>query len=106
MDEMRIYGSRAYQRKGKAMCITAKGKKEGVNGRTVHLFVAIAYCKGVVMCEQFLGKYNANSYSKFVRKYFPATFVKANNSKDKLFLQDEDLVQNCKELHKVYKKIG
>ena len=70
-----------------------------MNGRTVNLFVAIAYGKSAAMCEQSLGKYNGDSYSKFVRKYVPATFVKANNSQVKLFLQ------NCNELHKAYSKI-
>ena len=53
--------------------------------RKNYLFVAIAYGKSVVICEQFLGKNNSESYSKFFRKYFPATFVKANNSEGKLF---------------------
>ena len=49
-------GSRAYGKKGKGLRMNAKGRKEGVNGRTVNSFVAIAYGKGVVMREQFLGK--------------------------------------------------
>ena len=77
-----------------------------MNRKTVHLFVAIAYGNSVVMCEQFLGKYNGESYSKVFRKYFPATFVKATNSEVKLFLQDGEPVQNCKELLKAYNKIG
>ena len=51
-------GSRAYGKKGKGLRMNAKGRKEDVNGRTVHSFVAIAYGKGVVMREQFLGKYS------------------------------------------------
>ena len=43
-----------YTNKGERLHITAKEKKEGVNGRTFHLFVATAYGKGVLMCEQFL----------------------------------------------------
>ena len=77
-----------------------------MNGRTVHLFVVIAYGKGVVMCEQFLGKYNGDSYSKFVHKYFPATFAIFYNSESKLILQNGDPEQNCKELHKAYNEIG
>ena len=50
--------------------------------------------------------YNSDSYSKFVCKYFPATFARATNSEGKLFLQDKDPVQNCKELHKAYNEIG
>ena len=92
-------------RKGEGLRITAKRKKESVNERTVHLFVTIAYGKGVAKCEQFLGKYNGDNYSKFVRKYFPATFVKANNNDSKLLLKDGDPAQNCKELHKSYSKI-
>ena len=76
-----------------------------MNETTVHLFVTIAYGEGVAKCEQFLRKYNGDSYSKFVRTYFPATFVKANNNESKLLLQDGDPAQNCKELHKFYSKI-
>ena len=93
-------------KKGEGLRITAKGKRKGVNGRTGHLIAAIAYGNVVIMCEPFLGKYNADSYSKFVRKYYPATFVKANNTDGKLRLHDGDLVQNCKEIHKAYSKIG
>ena len=50
MDEIRAYGSRAYR-----LHITTKVKKEGLNRRTVDLFVTVAYGKGVVMCKQFLG---------------------------------------------------
>ena len=103
MDETRTYGSRACRKKGEGVRITTDGKKEGVNRRAVHLFVAIAYSKAVLMCEQFIGKYNGDSYSKFVHKYFPA---KGNNSEGKFFLQDRDPVQNFKELHKDYNKIG
>ena len=74
----------AYRKKDEGLRIT-EGKKEGINRRTIHLYLAIAYGKGVVMCEQFLWKYNGGSYSKFVRKYFPATFVKANNSEGNFF---------------------
>ena len=73
---MRTYRNTAYRK---------KAKKEGVNRKTVHLFVAIAYNNSFVMCEQFLGNYNGESYSKVFRKYFPATFVKTTNSEVKLF---------------------
>ena len=53
--EIRAYGSREQRKEGEGLRITAKRKKEGVDGRTVHLFAAIAYGKGVI-CEQFLGK--------------------------------------------------
>ena len=73
------------------------------------MLLVIAYGKGVVMCEQFLWKYNGGSYSKFVRKYSSyfcwkpitakAIFLKGN------FFWNGDPVQNWKELHKAYNKI-
>ena len=54
MDEIRTSGRRIYQKKGEGLRITAKGKKEGVDGRIFHFSVVIAYGKVVVMCEQFL----------------------------------------------------
>ena len=66
--EIRAYGSREQRKEGEGLRITAKGKK------------AIAYGKGVMICEQFLGKKNGNSYSKFAHKHFLSNFAKANNS--------------------------
>ena len=38
----------------------------------VNMFVAISYGKGVVLCEQFTGKVNGQTYSDFMRQHFPA----------------------------------
>ena len=71
-----------------------------------HYFVAICYKKGIVLCEQFLGRMNGASYSEFVHNYFPGVFANANNCKGKIILQDGDPVQNCKEVYKAYDEIG
>ena len=49
MDETRTHKSRS--KKCEGLRITAKRKKEVVNGRSVHLFVAIDHGKDVAMYE-------------------------------------------------------
>ena len=42
-----------WQMDGERLEIRRKGEKEGNNGCSVKLFVAIVYQKGVIMCEQW-----------------------------------------------------
>ena len=77
-----------YRLKNEGLKLTSKGKKEGVNGKMAHFFVAICYGQGVVLCEQFHEKLNGENFGNFVEKYFPDAFKKsANPTKGKLFLQ-------------------
>ena len=56
--------------------------------------VAIAYGKGVTMCEEFKGTLNGSSFAEFVRTHFPPCFQNSANADGKLFLQDGDHSQN------------
>ena len=91
--------SKIWRMDGEGLEITRKGKKEGNSGRPVKLFVAIAYQKGVIMCEQWdpntpsLGIH----YKEFVKKHFPVTFECSVNPKNKLVLQEGCPVQKSKQ---------
>ena len=73
--------------------MTRKGRKE------VRLFVAIAYGKGVTMCEQFRPdqKFDGVNYREFVLDHFPLALEKNTNPVQKLVLQDGDLVQKSRD---------
>ena len=58
------------------------------------LFVAIAYRKGVMLCEQYEERFTGEYYAEFVRKHFPRAFASSANPRGKLFLQDGDPRQN------------
>ena len=45
--------AKIWRKPNEGLSMTRKGKKEGNNGKKVFMFVAVAYGKGVVMCEQF-----------------------------------------------------
>ena len=42
--------ARIWRNKGEGLNVTAKGTKELAGGRRLHLMVAVAYGKGVVLC--------------------------------------------------------
>ena len=65
---------------------TAKGSHEGSGGSVAHFIVAIAYGKGVVLAEQYLGSLNGQKFADFVRTHFSELFERSNNPKEKLFL--------------------
>ena len=105
-DAQRCKTAYGYKKKGESLKLTTKGKKEGVNGKMAHFFVAIDYNKGIVLCEQFLGSCNGESYSTFVKQHFPAAFKKSANPEGMLFLQDGDPTQNSKKAKDAYEEIG
>ena len=87
--------------------VTRKGKKEGNNGKKIRLFVAIAYGKGVIMCEQFPPglTFNGVNYRQFVLDHFPLALKKSANPKQKLILQDGDPVQKSKQARLAYDEV-
>ena len=95
-----------YRLKNEGLQLTSKGKKEGVNGKMAHFFVAICYGQGVVLCEQFHEKLNGENFGNFVEKYFPDAFKKSANPKGKLFLQDGDPTQKSRKAKLAYDKVG
>ena len=93
-----------YLKRGEGLKITAKGAKEGVNGKTVPFYVGITYGQGVVFCKQFLPlKCNGATYSAWIEKEFPPVFRRVN--KGRSFVQDGDPVQNSALVKKSYTKM-
>jgi hypothetical protein len=73
---------------------TSKGNKAGTGSRMALFIVAIAYRKGVMLCEQYEERFTGKYYAEFVRKYFPRAFTNSANPRGKLFLQNGDRRQN------------
>ena len=102
----RYNGNMAYRRKSEGLVLSAKGKKEGVNGKVANFFVEISYKKGILLCEQYMEQLNGDNFSSFVRKHFPAAFQKSSDPKGMLFLQDGDPTQNSKKAKKAFDDVG
>ena len=68
--------------------------------------VAVAHSKGIVKCYQYEGRINGEKLVKFIEEQFPDMFLKGNNKKGKLFLQDGDPSQNCKISREAMRKVG
>ena len=81
-------------------------KKEGSGGRVANFVVAVAYNKGVICCEQYLGNMNGQLFANFLRENVPQMFEHSANPKGKLFLQDGDPSQNSKEAHIAVGQVG
>lgn len=56
--------------------VTAKGCKQLAGGRRVHLIVAIAYSKGVILKVPY-EKMNGTFFAAFVREHLNISFAKA-----------------------------
>ena len=88
--------TRTWMRKGDSLArhCTAKGKKEGVQGRTASFMCAISYNRGFIGCHQYRGPVNGDTCRDFIETRFPEMFEASSNSKGKLFLQDGCPSQN------------
>ena len=100
--------TRTWKKKSESLAwhCTAKGKKEGTAGRMAKFMIAIAYSKGIVECKQYSGNINGQKCADFIRNNFPEMFMKAQNPKGKLFLQDGDPSQNSAKAHEALDEIG
>ena len=107
-DQARATKSMAWRKRGEGLALhcTSKGKKAGVEGRTAHFFVSIAYNKGVIACDQYFQRMNGESFSEYVRLNFPQIFAKSANSIVMRFLQDGDPVQNSALAKRAFKDVG
>lgn len=54
MNEAEKLKARIWRKKGEGLNVTAKGTKELTGGRRLHLMVAVAYGKGVMLCHAAL----------------------------------------------------
>lgn len=89
--------SRVWRKPGEGLHITAKGSKDLAGGRRLHLIVAIAAGKGIILNEAY-EKMNGEFFASFIRQYFNITFAKAGpkENQSRLFLMDNDPSQCSK----------
>lgn len=100
--------TRTWMKKGDSLkrhC-TAKGKKEGVNGRVAKFMCAIAYGHGFIKCQQIVGKVDGEQCREFVKDHFPSMFENSSNPRGKLFLQDGDPAQNSALAREAMESVG
>lgn len=82
----------------------AKGRKEGTGLNVVRLMVAVAYGKGVIICEEYK-KLNGAYFADFVKRNFINMFGAADKDHVKYFLQDGDRSQNSKAAKEAMKRV-
>ena len=71
----------------------AKGRKEGTGANVVRMMVAVAYEKGVIICEEY-DKMNGVYFSDFIRRNFIQMYGDADKDHVDYFVQDGDPSQN------------
>ena len=107
-DQARATKSMVWRKRDEGLSVkcTTKGSHEGSGGKVANFFVAIAYGKGVVLCEQYMGHVNGQMFADFIREHFKKTFNKSVNPTGKLFLQDGDPSQNSKKAKIALDEVG
>ena len=60
---------------------TALGSKEGL--RQAWFIVAIAYNKGVILCEQYFGRLSGGTMADIAHEHFPSMFERSANPRSK-----------------------
>ena len=79
---------------------------EGTGAKVAHFVASIAYRKWVVLCEQFHGKLNGQTFSDCIHEQFPKAFANSANPRGKLSLQDGDPSQNSKKARDAMDCVG
>ena len=89
------HGSVGYRKRNEGLKVTARGSKEGVNGKLANFYVGISHGQGVVFCSQYIGpKVDGARFAEFVTERFPQVFE--NVGKSNKFVQDGCPVQNSR----------
>ena len=72
-----------WPKRSEGLKLIRKVKKTGNNDHQVKLFLAIAYGKGVIMCQQWdlEVKFTGRNYKEFVKEHFPNTLELSTNNK-------------------------
>ena len=107
-DQARATKSMAWRKRGEGLALncTSKGRKAGVEGKTAHFFVSIAYGKGVISCDQYFERLTGENFAEYVRAHFPRIFEKSANPTAKRFVQDGDPCQNSAVASRALKQVG
>jgi len=89
--------AKVWRKKGEGLSITAKGSKDLAGGRRLHVIVAIACGKGVVLREAY-DKMNGCFFAKFINDHFNCCFARCG-PKDcgkRIFVMDNDPSQTSR----------
>ena len=89
--------ARVWRQKGEGLIYTGKGSKELAGGRRVHVMVAIAYGKGVILAKPY-EKMTGKFFADFIKDNFNTCFAQAGPKDDgkRLFVMDNDPCQSSK----------
>ena len=89
--------SRVWRKPGEGLQYTAKGSKDLAGGRRLHLMVAVAHGKGIILKESY-EKMSGEFFSAFIRSRFNITFAKAGPKANgaRLFVIDNEPCQTSK----------
>ena len=93
--------SRVWRKRSEGLQFTGKGSKELAGGRRLHILVAIAYGKGVVLKVPYR-KMDGDFFAEFIRHYFNICFARCGPKQNgrRLFLMDNDPSQTSKAARK------
>lgn len=89
--------SRVWRSKAEGLTLTAKGSKNLAGGKRLHMMVAIAYGKGVILKEAY-DKMDGAFFAEFIRIHFNLCFGKAGPKTygRRMFIMDNDPCQTSK----------
>ena len=89
--------ARAWRKREEGLKVTAKGCKDLAGGRRLHVLVAIAYGKGVILKVPYQ-KMTGEFFATFIREHFNMTFANAGPKADgrRLFVMDNDPSQTSR----------
>ena len=89
--------ARVWRKQGEGLEITAKGSKDLAGGRRLHVMVAIAHGKGVILKEVY-EKLNGVYFSQLIRNHFNLCFAAAGpkTNGNRLFVMDNDPSQTSR----------
>ena len=81
--------SRVWRTKGEGLSITTKGSKSLAGEKRVHVLVAVAYSKGVILKEVY-EKMDGAFFAEFIKTHFDLCYGR------RLFVMDNDPCQTSK----------
>ena len=98
--------ARVWRKRSEGLIVTGRGSKELAGGKRLHVMVAIAYGKGVVLKVPYQ-KMDGPFFEQFVRQHFNICFARCGPKKDgrRLFLMDNDPSQTSKAARKAMENI-
>jgi predicted DNA-binding protein YlxM (UPF0122 family) len=89
--------SRVWRKRGEGFQLTSRGSKELAGGRRLHLMVAIAHGKGIILKDAY-EKMSGHFFSSFIPTRFNITFAKAGPKANggRYFIMDNDPCQTSR----------